>query len=174
VTFEEFADAKLDALLRFATVLTNDRALGEDLVQDVMVRAHARWEHIGELDAPIAYVRRMLVNEFVSWRRKWARIVPRSDVVEFMTEVEPDPAARHAERAAIVDDIARLSRRQRAVIILRYFEDLPDDEIADLLGCTPSTVRGHALRALRALRVNSKSESADVATIDHAMAWRNG
>jgi len=156
VTFEEFARAKLGALLRFSTVLTNDRGLGEDLVQDVMMRAHAQWDHIGQLDAPSAYVRRMLVNEFVSWRRKWARIVPRSDIAALMRDrSEPDHADAHAERTAIADEIAKLSRRQRAVVILRYYEDLPDAEIADLLGCTPSTVRAHARRALHALRIES-------------------
>jgi RNA polymerase sigma-70 factor (sigma-E family) len=154
VTFEEFANAKLQTLLNFSTVLTNDRGLGEDLVQDVLMRAHARWDHIGNLDQPIAYVRHMLVNEFVSWGRKWSRIVPRSDAGHLAASAEaPDHANRYVERAAMAGDIARLPRKQRAVIILRYYEDLPDDEIADLLGCASSTVRVHALRALRTLRV---------------------
>ncbi len=154
MTFEEFAEAKLQALLNFSTVLTNDRALGEDLVQDVLMRAHLQWGRIGDLDQPLAYVRRMLVNEFVSWRRKWARIVPRSDVNDLVDSLGTvDPASGFAERLALAEDIARLPRKQRAVIILRYYEDLPDGEIADWLGCAPSTVRAHALRALRTLRV---------------------
>lgn len=75
MTFEQFAAERLRALLRVATTLTSDRGLGEDLVQDVMLRAHARWDRIQRLDEPYAYVRKMLVNEFLSWRRKWARIV---------------------------------------------------------------------------------------------------
>ncbi len=174
MTFEEFAKAKLGALLAFSTVLTNDRGLGEDLVQEVMMRAHTQWDHIGGLDAPVAYVRRMLVNEFVSWRRKWARIVPRSDVVRLLGQPsEPDHADRHADRTVIADEIGKLSRRQRAVIILRYYEDLPDAEIAGLLGCTQSTVRAHARRALRALRVESL-EPVIGASIDDATVsdWR--
>jgi RNA polymerase sigma-70 factor (sigma-E family) len=154
VTFEEFAQARLHALLRFSTVLTNDRGLGEDLVQDVMLRAHSRWGQISEMDEPFTYVRRMLVNEFVSWRRKWARIVPRSDVAELIGAAAlPDPADGQAERAVLAGKVARLPRKQRAVIVLRYYEDLPDDDIAKLLGCSPNTVRVHALRGLRALRV---------------------
>jgi len=154
VTFEEFAHAKLQALLNFSTVLTNDRALGEDLVQDVLLRAHRQWDRIGNLDQPLAYVRRMIVNDFVSWRRKWARIVPRSDIVDLLEPLESDdPASTFAERTALAGDIARLPRKQRAVIILRYYEDLPDDEIAEWLGCASSTVRVHAMRALRTLRV---------------------
>lgn len=139
------------------------------------MRAHTQWDHIGQLDAPAAYVRRMLVNEFVSWRRKWARIVPRSDIAALMTHrTEPDNADAHAERTAIADEIGKLSRRQRAVIILRYYEDLPDAEIADLLGCTPSTVRAHAMRALHALRVESR-EPVSGARIGEATVsdWRN-
>ena len=78
MTFEEFAATRLDAVVRFATVLTNDRGLAEDVVQEVLIRAHQRWAQIESLDQPEAYVRRMIVNEFYSWRRKWARIVPRS------------------------------------------------------------------------------------------------
>jgi RNA polymerase sigma-70 factor (sigma-E family) len=152
MTFEEFANAELDALLRFTTVLTNDRGLGEDLVQDVLIRAQVRWGHIGRLDSPVGYVRRMIVNEFVSWRRKWARILPHPDLATLAELATPDHAEAHTERLALADRIATLPRKQRAVVVLRYLEDLPDDEIATVLGCTPSTVRSHAQRAMRALR----------------------
>ena len=80
--------------------------------------------------------------------------MPRSDVTELVeSSGTVDPASGFAERLALAEDIARLPRKQRAVIILRYYEDLPDGEIADWLGCAPSTVRAHALRALRTLRV---------------------
>jgi RNA polymerase sigma-70 factor (sigma-E family) len=153
VTFEEFVQARLQTLLNFSTVLTNDRALGEDLVQDVLMRAQGQWGRIGSLDHPLAYVRRMLVNEFVSWRRKSARIVPRSDVAALVESPGADHASRYAERSALADDIARLSPKQRAVIVLRYYADLPDDAIAEWLGCSRNTVRVHALRALRSLRI---------------------
>ena len=78
MTFEEFAAAQLPGVLRFAGVLTADRGLAEDVVQEVLIRAHARWTQIESLDQPEAYVRRMIINEFYSWRRKWARIAPRS------------------------------------------------------------------------------------------------
>jgi len=153
MTFEEFAAAQLYSLLRFSTTLTNDRGLGEDLVQDVLLRAQARWDRIGSVDAPSAYVRRMIVNEFVSWRRKWARIVPSSDVAMMLDERADDHHADHPERDALQVEIAALPRRQRAVIVLRYYEDLSDSEIAEVLGCSQSTVRGYAMRALRTLRV---------------------
>jgi DNA-directed RNA polymerase specialized sigma24 family protein len=74
LTFDEFASAHLDSLLRFATALTNDRELGADLVQDVLLRAHQGWAHVGSRTDPVPYARRMIVNEFISWRRKWAHV----------------------------------------------------------------------------------------------------
>ena len=76
LTFEEFAAARLPAVLRFAAVLTGDRGLAEDVVQEVLLRASRRWETIAGLDRPEAYVRKMIVNEYLSWRRRSWRLVP--------------------------------------------------------------------------------------------------
>src|SRR6185437_625050 len=76
MTFEEFAAARLGAVVRFAAVLTGERALAEDIVQEVLIRAHARWDRIGCLDVPQAYVRKMVVNQYLSSRRAakaWCR-----------------------------------------------------------------------------------------------------
>jgi RNA polymerase sigma-70 factor (sigma-E family) len=153
VTFEDFAEQHLRRLLRFATVLTSDRGLGEEVVQDVLVRAYQQWDRIGGLADPYAYVRRMVVNERVSWLRKWARMVPTD--VSYLAEEQSlvDAADAVSDRAALQGDIARLPRRQRAVIVLRYYENLTDQEIAEVLGCSSVTVRGYAMRGLRALRV---------------------
>ncbi len=159
MTFEEFAAARLPAVLRFAAVLTGDRSLAEDVVQEVLIRASRRWEAIAGLDRPEAYVRKMIVNEYVSWRRRSWRLVPSGAGTEVDgrlapdDRLAPDPAAGHAERQAILAELARLPARQRAVIVLRYYEGLSDTEIADALGCAPGTVRGYASRALALLRV---------------------
>lgn len=156
MTFEQFAHANLAGLLRLATVLTNDRALGEDLVQDVLERVQRRWDRISDLDEPNAYVRRMLVNEFVSWRRKWARIVPRAEVTRsgmFGSEqVVPDPADALVSHTALLDQVAILPRKQRAVIVLRYYEELTEAETAAALGISVGTVKSQASRALASLR----------------------
>ncbi len=151
MTFEEFAATRLDAVLRFAVVLTNDRGLAEDVVQEVLIRAYRRWDQIGALDHPEAYVRRMVVNEFVSWRRKWARIVPHHDIG--LDRGVPDESGRLAVHDALLAEVAKLPPKQRAVLVLRYFEDLPDAEIAAILGCAQTTVRGYAFRGLATLRV---------------------
>jgi len=150
VTFAEFVDARLGAILRYATVVTWDRHLAEDIVQDVLARAQPRWPRIARLDAPERYVKRMVLNEFLSWRRR-RHPVPAADLEAFAAPL-PDPAAAHDEHDAMVRLIGALPPRQRAVIALRFYEDLPVEEIAALLGARPSTVRTHLARALDALR----------------------
>jgi RNA polymerase sigma-70 factor (sigma-E family) len=155
VTFDEFTAARLGALVRYATVVTCDPHLAEDITQDVLVRAHAKWARIGSLDAPEQYVKRMVVNEFLSWRRRRAaRVVPLSrDSLATITPAVPDPAGAHGDRDAILRTIAALPPRQRAAVALRYYEDLDDEQIAEILGCRPVTVRSHISRALATLRI---------------------
>jgi RNA polymerase sigma-70 factor (sigma-E family) len=153
MTFEQFAALRLPALLRFAALLTGDRAQAEDLAQEVLIRVHKRWRSIGALDRPEYYVRKMLLNEFLSWRRRSWRLVPAGRGVEVDTRQVPDHAIGYAERDALVAELGKLPPRQRAVLALRYYEGLSDTGIADALGCSPGTVRGHASRALAALRV---------------------
>lgn len=157
MTFEEYAAARLPALLRYAAVLTGSTDLAQDIVQEVLVRVHARWHRIAALALPDRYVRRMVTNEFLSWRRRWGRLLPVAAVAEdrrpaAMTE-PPDAAAVHAERDALLAELSRLPRRQQVVLVLRYYEGLSDVEIAEVLGCRPGTVRGYASRALAALRI---------------------
>jgi RNA polymerase sigma-70 factor (sigma-E family) len=153
MTFEEFAVELLPGLLRFTVVLTGDRGTAEDLAQEVLVRAHCRWDTIGALDRPDRYVRKMLLNEFVSWRRRSWRLVPSGLGSEVDRRAVADHAAGHAERDALAGELAKLPARQRAVLALRYYDGLSDAEIAGLLGCAPGTVRGYASRALAALRI---------------------
>jgi RNA polymerase sigma-70 factor (sigma-E family) len=151
--FEEFAAARLPAVLRFAGVLTADRALAEDVVQEVLIRASKRWDRIGQLDRPELYLRKMIVNEYISWRRRSWRLLPLGSAADIDDRITPDHAGQHAERDALLSELGKLPRRQRAVLVLRYYEGLSDLEIADVLGCAPGTVRGYASRALAALRI---------------------
>src|SRR4051794_10741362 len=152
MTFEQYASRRLPVMLGTARALCADDSLAEDLVQDVLIKLHARWSAIGSMEAPDAYVRRMLVNEYLTWRRKWARTRAGSQPRE-AADAAADFASERANRADLLDEVRRLPARQRAVIGLRYFADLTDAEIADLLGCSQSTVRVHAARALKTLRI---------------------
>jgi RNA polymerase sigma-70 factor (sigma-E family) len=157
VTFEQYVERRLPELLRIAAAIAGERQLGEDLVQDVLVKLHGRWASVQGMDNSDAYVRRMLVNEFLSWRRKWSRLVPHADAGRYLADASGDHAQAHADRDALLREIARLPERQRVVITLRYLADLSDADIAESLGCKESTVRVHASRALTALRVSSHS-----------------
>jgi RNA polymerase sigma-70 factor (sigma-E family) len=157
VIFEAYVDLRLAALLRYATAITCDPHLAEDVVQEVLLRAQARWVHIGQMERPDAYVRRMVLNEFLSWRRRLAgRAVPtRHETIDAAIPAVGDPAAGVVERDAAIAMIAALPPRQRAVLALRYFQGSSDAEIADMLGCSEATVRSHASRALATLRAGS-------------------
>jgi RNA polymerase sigma-70 factor (sigma-E family) len=164
MTFEEFAELRLPAVLGFATVLTGQRATAEDVAQEVLIRVHARWDTIGRMDRPELYVRKMVLNEFLSWRRRSWRLIPAGDA-DLSPGNSPDHAIGHADHAGMLAEIARLPRRQRAVLVLRYYEDRSDAEIADLLGCAPGSVRAYASRALAALRVELRPDLADPASL---------
>jgi RNA polymerase sigma-70 factor (sigma-E family) len=160
MTFEEFTQTRLPAVLSFATVLAGQRATAEDLAQEVLIKAHARWDTIGKLDRPEMYVRKMVLNEFLSWRRRSWRLIPAGDT-DLGSAQEPDHAVGYAEHSAMLTEIARLPRRQRAVLVLRYYEDRSDTEIAELLGCAPGSVRAYASRALATLRVELRPTPRD-------------
>jgi DNA-directed RNA polymerase specialized sigma24 family protein len=97
MTFDEFAGARLPALLRFATALTGDPDLAKDLVQEVLLRASGRWQQVGQLDRPEAYVRKMVVNEYLSWRRRSWRLIPSGTDSHLAGRPSPDPAGKFTE-----------------------------------------------------------------------------
>jgi RNA polymerase sigma-70 factor (sigma-E family) len=154
VTFEEFVSARLGTLVRYATVVTWDPHLAEDITQNVLVKASARWSRIARMSAPELYVKRMVLNEFLSWRRrKAAHLVPLDRApIDALAAPAPDAIGPYDERDAMLRLIAALPPKQRAVIALRFYEDLSTEQIADLLGCRTVTVRTHLSRALATLR----------------------
>jgi RNA polymerase sigma-70 factor (sigma-E family) len=158
MTFEEFVALRLPALIRQATVLAGDPHVAEDVVQDVLVKAQPRWTRIGELDVPESYLRKMIVNELLTVRRQVAARM-RRERAHLPTTVG-DRAEQVAERDALVRLIKALPARQRIVIALRYFEDMADADIAELLGCRLTTVRSQASRALATLRATSMQKQA--------------
>jgi len=153
-TFDQFAADRIDRLLRFATALTCDPHLAQDVVQEVLVRVRHKWARIGPLPARDQYVRRMIINEYLSWRRrKAARTVAAThSTLDELGTPSADHATAVTERDAIRRQIARLPRKQRAALMLRYYCDRDDAEIAELLGCSAGTVRSHISRALSTLR----------------------
>jgi RNA polymerase sigma-70 factor (sigma-E family) len=152
---------RLTALLRYATVLACDPHLAEDVAQEVLARAQTRWDRIAAAYAPEAYVKRMIVNELASWRRRRAsRVVPMSlPALDAVAQPGPDHATEFDDRDEMIRRIAALPLRQRMVVALRFYEGLSDEQIADLLGCRPVTVRSHASHAYAALRSTVRSQT---------------
>jgi RNA polymerase sigma-70 factor (sigma-E family) len=160
MTFDEYLRYRLGPLLRFATVVTCNPHLAEDVVQEVLARAHPRWNHLARLEQPDAYLKRMVVNEYLSWRRRAARVVA-VDLSTLLAAAPsaPDHAVIISERADLIGRIAALTPKQRAVIALRYYDGRTDAEIAAVLGCGEGTVRSHASRALATLRLGMTQPS---------------
>ena len=163
-TFDQFAADRIDRLLRFATALTCDPHLAQDVVQEVLVRVQHRWARIGPMPARDLYVRRMIINEYLSWRRRKAAktVAATHSTLDALGTPTADPAAGYAERDAMRTQIARLPRKQRAALVLRYYSDRSDAEIAELLGCSTGTVRSHISRALSTLRANHQQPVREV------------
>ena len=148
-SFEAFVAAHGAGLLGFAHALVGDRQDAEDLTQAALAAAYARWPRVRP-DTALAYVRRSIANGRVSlWRRPWRRDVP-AEAADLPVVDGPDDVA--AERLATYEALRTLPRGQRAVLVLRYLGDVPDDEIAAALGITPATVRSQAHRGLASLR----------------------
>jgi RNA polymerase sigma-70 factor (sigma-E family) len=147
--FEAYVAARGDALHRTAYLLTHDHGLAEDLVQTALAKAWGAWRRI-EGD-PDPYVKRVMVNTFASWwRRRWNGEHPTEELPEVGS---PDHGDAVATRTGLVDALTLLPRRMRAVVVLRYFEDLTEAQTADVLGISIGTVKSQTAKALAHLRV---------------------
>lgn len=147
------------AMLRLAMMLTGSRPEAEDLLQTTLLRAGRHSDRIVRMNAPAAYLRRMLLNEHTSRGRRQSRRVhevPTSETEAYDGRDLPHDAVEHRDEAWRW--LATLPPKQRAVLVLRFYEDLPDHDIAGLLGMPEATVRSHAHRALAALRTRLTQE----------------
>ncbi|MGW0481905.1 SigE family RNA polymerase sigma factor [Nonomuraea sp. NPDC003214] len=145
--FQDFVSARSDRLLRTAYLLTHDWGTAEDLLQESLAKAWSAWPGI---DEPESYVRRVLVTTYTSWwRRRWRRELP-SDTIPDVAVLDPPADGREELWRAV----GRLPARQRAVIVLRFYEDLAVAEVAQLMGCAAGTVKSQTAKALASLRVD--------------------
>jgi RNA polymerase sigma-70 factor (sigma-E family) len=153
--FREFMAARWPALVRTAYLLSGDRQHAEDLAQTALEKCAAHWQRVRAADDVDSYVRRMLVNAHLSrFRRRRVTEVLGGDVAETRTGRHADDAHRVAQRDELLMALAGLPRRQRATVVLRYWEDLSESQIAEILGCSVGTVRSQTHRALHKLRVS--------------------
>ena len=151
--FEAFVRARSASLAGTAYLLSGDRHLAEDLLQDALSRVADRWPSIARGGDPEPYVRRALYNRaIVMWRRRRWREVPHSDDPRPELRGRADDAETIARRLALRDALARLTPRQRAVLALRFYEDRSEAEAAAVLGCSVNTVKSQTRHALERLR----------------------
>ncbi len=168
--FAAFVRDRGDNHLRLAILLTGDRQAGEDLVQASLLKLYRAWPRLDLSTDPDAYLRRIIVNTRRSWwRAKWRQETPMELAADETGagSIGPLPgsgedfADRHAVGVLVRQALAALPRQQRAALVLRYCADLPETEVAELLGCSVGTVKTHTHRGVRALRELLGSELAN-------------
>jgi RNA polymerase sigma-70 factor (sigma-E family) len=162
---ETFLAARWSSLFRLACLLTGSPTEAEDLLQESLVKVYLRWTKISRTQLPEAYVRRVIVNTLVSRSRRPFR---RRELLEanVAAAAAASPEDAVLDRAQVWPMVCTLPVRQRAVIVLRYYEDLSEREIADVLGCSTGTVKSQAHDALASLRRG-------VAALEHVEATRS-
>jgi RNA polymerase sigma-70 factor (sigma-E family) len=156
--FERFVGDSADRLLRTGYLMASDLAEAEDLVQETLLRVARRWNRVRLMDYPAAYARQILVNLAVDGTQ--GRVRRHGELTQPNPAQLADVQDGHAElalravdtQAELLAALAGLSSRQRAVIVLRYWDDLPEAEVAAILGCSPGTVKSTASRGLARLR----------------------
>lgn len=151
VGFAGFVREHTPALLRTAYLLTGNAQNAEELVQDTLARLYPKWDRVAAADIPLAYVRRSLTNGYINYQRRAARREFAHD--EVPERIDPhDAVMQLADRDEIWNGLRFLPERQRAALVLRFFEDLTDEESAIALDCRVGTVRSLISRGLATLR----------------------
>ncbi|GAB7049904.1 SigE family RNA polymerase sigma factor [Catenuloplanes indicus] len=157
--FRDFVSARSGALLRTAYLLAGDWATAEDLLQTALTKTYLAWRRLGRIEAVEPYARRVLVNTATSWwRRRWHGERPTEVLPE---RAAPDEIEAQLERDALWRHVRALPTRQRAVLVLRFYEDLSEAQTAALLNISPGTVKSQTFRALNALRQRLAAEGID-------------
>ncbi|WP_112248514.1 SigE family RNA polymerase sigma factor [Kribbella monticola] len=150
--YVEFVEAASSSLRRTAYLVCGDWHRADDVVQDALYKLYLAWSKVDRSGNPLAYARRVVVNTALdSGRRPWRREVP-TDTAPDLTSYGGDPAGTQADQDELRTALAVLSPRQRACVVLRYYEDLSVDQTAEILGCTTGTVKSQSSRALQTLR----------------------
>ena len=154
--FEEYASARGQDLVRLGFTVSGDYQRAEDLAQIALMQAFRTWRRVRRADDPHNYVRRILINSYLSMTRR--RSFSEAPAAELDTDsTVPDPATGIVNSDDLWRALATLSARERVVLVLRYYQDMDDRTIADVLGIKPSTVRATASRALASLRRTRQS-----------------
>jgi RNA polymerase sigma-70 factor (sigma-E family) len=153
--FAEFATSRHGALFRYAYLLTGDRGLAEDLVQEALVKTYVGWHRLRDPNNAEAYTRRAITTTAIGWwrRKSWRAERPYDDVPD-----QPVSADDATARVWLWRELQKLPPRQRAALVLRYYEDLTEPQTAEILGCSVGTVKSQVSDALKKLRTRLGSD----------------
>jgi RNA polymerase sigma-70 factor (sigma-E family) len=157
--FAQFATSRHRALYRYAYLLAGERGLAEDLVQEALTKTYVAWKRLDDTANADAYTRKVITNTAISWwrRKSWQAERPRDDVPELPATGKHDDNV--TARLWLWQELQALPPRQRAALVLRYYEDLTERETAAVLGCTVGTVKSQASHGLRKLRERLGSDA---------------
>lgn len=149
--FAEFAQARSPALFRAAYLMVGDRGLAEDLLQEALTKTYVAWPRLRDVQNAEAYTRKAITTTAISWwrRKAWQREVPRDQLPD---QLVAEHGARIDERDWLWTELQMLAPRQRAAIVLRYYEDLTEARTAEAMGCSIGTVKSQVSDALNRLR----------------------
>lgn len=150
--FRQFVQARWHSLVRTAYLLTGDQGRAEDLVQTVLVKVHRRWSHVAQAGSPYAYTRAALANESASWWRRRRVAETLGEVPAHADRATGDAYAAYDTRDEVARAVLALPPRMRAVVVLRYFDDLSEADTAEALGMSTGSVKSQASRGLERLR----------------------
>ena len=151
--FDRFVNDSAESLLRSAHLITWDAAEAEDLVQECLLKVARRWPRVRQMDQPLAYARRVLINLALdAGERRTRRRSELDPAGQPLDEPVTDALAEFDSRDELLEALAALTPRQRSVLVLRYFNDLTEAEAAEVLGCSRGTVKSNASRGLARLR----------------------
>ena len=152
--FEQYVEVRQAALLRLGYLLTGEQHAAEDLVQTALAKLYLAWHRVERSDNLDAYTRRIMINEHSSWwRRAWRRTETTTDAVpERRSSTIADLGHALAERDDLWSVVHDLPPRQRAAVVLRFYEDMSEQDAATVLGCSVGTVKSQTSRALKTLR----------------------
>ncbi len=167
--FAEFAAARSTALFRAAYLMVGDHALAEDLLQEALTKTYVAWPRLRDVNSAEAYTRKAITTTAISWwrRKSWQKEKPRDDVPE---RVQASGVEDLAERDWLWQELQRLAPRQRAAIVLRYYEDLTEAQTAAALGCSVGTVKSQVSDGLKRLRSALGPDAVLVADEPNGMA----
>lgn len=161
--FKQYVEVRQTALLRLGYMLTGDQHAAEDLVQTSLAKLYLAWHRVERADNVDAYTRRIMINEHASWwRRAWRRVEMTTDAVPEHRSPVNDVGNVLVERDALWSVVHDLPPRQRAAVVLRFYEDMSEHDVAVALGCSIGTVKSQTSRALKTLRTRLRERRENV------------